>query len=106
MSTSGKEMHELVKVLFPICRSITGNGVRETLEIISKHIPIRINEVPSGTKVFDWTVPKEWIVREAYIITPEGKKICDFNENNLHLLLINTQTMEKTIPISLRYTYI
>ena len=86
MSTSGKEMHELVKVLFPICRSITGNGVRETLKIISKHIPIRINEVPSGTKVFDWVIPKEWNIRDAFVEDENGDKIIEFSKNNLHIM--------------------
>ena len=68
-------------------RSITGEGVRETLLKIADHLPeLIVQSVPSDTKVFDWTVPKEWRVREAYIITPDGKKICDFSKNNLHLL--------------------
>ena len=62
-----KEEIELIEELFPICRSITGNGVRETLDILSKYVPIEIYEVKSGTKVFDWTVPKEWDVKEAYM---------------------------------------
>ena len=90
MSTSGKEMHELVKVLFPICRSITGNGVRKTLEIISKHIPISINEVPSGTKVFDWVIPKEWNIRDAFVEDENGNKIIEFSKNNLHVMGYST----------------
>ena len=64
----GKEMYELLEYLFPICRSISGNGVRQTLRILQDHIPITIHEVPSGTKVFDWTVPMEWNVSDAYVI--------------------------------------
>ncbi len=90
MSTSGKEMHDLVKVLFPICRSITGNGVRETLKIISKHIPIRINEVSSGTKVFDWVIPKEWNIRDAFVEDENGDKIIEFSKNNLHIMGYST----------------
>ena len=90
MSILGKEMHDLATVLFPICRSLTGAGVRGTLKIISKHIPIKIKEVPTGTKVFDWSVPKEWNIRDAYIITPDGKKICDFKVTNLHVMSYST----------------
>lgn len=83
----GNEIYNLATKLWPINRSITGEGVRETLNIISELLPsLKIYSVPSKTKVFDWVVPKEWFVREAYIITPEGKKICDFSKNNLHLI--------------------
>jgi len=83
----GINIHQFAQELWPINRSITGEGVRETLKRISKHIPgLEIKSVPSGTRVFDWTVPKEWNIKEAYIITPEGKKICDFSQNNLHIL--------------------
>lgn len=90
MTKLGKEMHDLANVLFPICRSLTGEGVRETLKIISREIPIKINEVPTGTKVFDWSVPKEWNIRDAYIITPDGEKICEFKKKNLHVLGYST----------------
>ena len=83
----GLEMHSLAKRLWPINRSITGEGVRKTLLVLKELNPkLSINEVPSGTKVFDWEVPREWHVNDAYIITPSGKKICNFKENNLHLL--------------------
>jgi len=83
----GNEIHQLARELWPINRSITGEGVRETLRRISIHLPtLEIKSVPSGTEVFDWTVPKEWNVKEAYIITPTGEKICDFSKNNLHLV--------------------
>ncbi len=83
----GKEIHHFAKELWPINRSITGDGVRETLKKISKHLPgLKIKSLKSGTKVFDWTIPKEWKVRKAYIITPKGEKICDFSKNNLHLV--------------------
>ena len=70
MSNVGQEMITLMEALFPICRSITGNGVRETLQIISEQIPLQIHEVPSGTKVFDWNIPNEWNVNDAYIVSP------------------------------------
>ena len=82
----GNEMYEQIKQLFPICRSITGNGVRQTLKIIKEIIPIEINEVPSGTKVFDWTVPKEWNINDAYIKNSKGERIIDFKKSNLHVL--------------------
>ena len=83
----GDEIYQFAKELWPLNRSITGNGLRETLQKISKHLSkFEIKSVPSDTKVFDWTVPKEWDVKEAYIITPSGMKICDFSENNLHLV--------------------
>ena len=83
----GNEIHKFARELWPINRSITGDGIRETLQRISKHLPtLEVKSVPSGTRVFDWTVPKEWSVKEAYIVTPSGKKICDFSKNNLHLV--------------------
>jgi len=82
----GTEMYQLMKELFPICRSITGNGVRETLQILREHIPLEVHEVPSGTKVLDWVVPKEWNIRDAYIRDAKGEKIVDFNISNLHVM--------------------
>jgi aminopeptidase-like protein len=82
----GNEMFGLMKRLYPICRSITGNGVRQTLKIIKEHIPIEIREVPTGTKVFDWTIPKEWNIKGAYVKDSKGKKIIDFKKSNLHVL--------------------
>ena len=83
----GDEIYKFAKGLWPFNRSITGDGLRDTLTRISKHLPaLKIKSVLSGTKVFDWTVPKEWKIKEAYIITPKGKKICDFSQNNLHLV--------------------
>lgn len=86
---------KLLERLFPICRSITGNGVRETLAIIKEYIPLQIREVPSGTKILDWTVPSEWNVRDAYIEDPSGKKIVDFKKNNLHLMGYSTPVRAK-----------
>lgn len=85
-SSVGEKMYKLVEELYPICRSITGNGVRKTLEIIKKSIQLTIHEVKTGTPVFDWSVPKEWNINDAYIIDPHGNKIIDFKENNLHVL--------------------
>ena len=91
MYNLGKQIHDLAKDLWPINRSLTGSGVRETLNHIKKIIPnLNIHEVASGTKVFDWVVPSEWKVKNAYIVTPEGKKICDFKNNNLHVITLLT----------------
>ena len=80
-------MYSLVKELFPICRSITGDGVRKTLRIIQREIPeLKIFEVPTGTKVFDWIVPKEWNIKGGYIETLDGKKVIDFADTNLHVM--------------------
>ncbi len=82
--------------LFPICRSITGNGVRKTFDIIREYIPeLKLYEVPSMTKVFDWTVPKEWNIRSAYIENSKGEKIIDFEKNNLHVLGYSTPIDKK-----------
>lgn len=87
----GNEIHEFAKELWPINRSITGEGVRTTLDQIKKHLPdLEIKSVSSGTNVFDWVVPKEWLVKEAYIVSPNGEKICEFKVNNLHLLSYST----------------
>ena len=82
----GKVMMALVEELFPICRSITGNGVRQTLAILQQYIPIEVSEVPSGTPVFDWTVPPEWNIREAYVVGPDGTPVIEFAGNNLHVV--------------------
>ncbi len=81
-----KKMEEYFDRLWPICRSITGNGLRESFNILQELIPLELHEVKSGTEVFDWKVPKEWNIQDAYIITPDGKKIADFSKNNLHVV--------------------
>jgi aminopeptidase-like protein len=85
---TGEEMHALARGLWPLNRSITGDGVRESLALLkARHLPeLTIHEVPTGTPVLDWTVPKEWRVREAYIVTPAGTRICSLADNNLHLV--------------------
>jgi aminopeptidase-like protein len=82
----GREMHGVISDLFPICRSITGEGVRATLRVLQKRIPLAIQEVPSGTRVFDWTVPLEWNIHDAYVKDLRGHRIVDFRKSNLHVV--------------------
>lgn len=86
LTTAGQEMHRLMADLYPICRSITGEGFRQTLKIIGDLIPLEVTEVPSRTEVFDWNVPREWNIRDAYIKDPGGKKNVDFQKSNLHVM--------------------
>jgi aminopeptidase-like protein len=79
-------MLSLIEELYPICRSITGEGLRRSLRLIAREVPLILNEVPTGTPLFDWTAPKEWNVRDAYIATLEGERVVDFARSNLHLL--------------------
>jgi aminopeptidase-like protein len=83
---AGRQMAALCQELFPICRSITGPGVRETLRHLQQHIDVQMLEVPSRTQVFDWEVPDEWSIREAYIEDPTGRRVVDFADNNLHVV--------------------
>jgi len=96
---NGQKMYGLIRKLFPICRSITGDGVRKTLSIIKQYIPINVHEVPTGTKVFDWTVPKEWNIKDAYVMDKNGKKIVDFKKNNLHVVGYSVP-VKKTLALS------
>jgi len=82
----GSELHELVRELYPIFRSITGERVRETLTILRRHLPLVVHDVPTGTPVLDWVVPKEWKVREAYVEDPLGRRVVDVAAGNLHLV--------------------
>ena len=81
----GEEMYDLARELWPICRSLTGNGVRQTHDILRRWIPLDTHEVPTGTPAFDWTVPNEWNIRDAYV-EHDGKRVIDFHENNLHVV--------------------
>jgi aminopeptidase-like protein len=93
----GQQIHQLAQQLWPICRSLTGNGVRETFSILGEHLQgLNVHEVPTGTKAFDWTVPQEWNIVDAYIKDSNGNKIVDFNDSNLHVVGYSTpihQTM-------------
>jgi aminopeptidase-like protein len=86
----GAELHELTARLFPVPRSLTGDGVRQTVEVLSESIPLETIETPTGTPVFDWVVPREWNVREAWIETPDGRRVADVSDSPLHLLGYST----------------
>ncbi len=102
----GSEMYNFISELFPICRSITGNGVRETLNQIHKHIALQITEIPTGTQVFDWQIPKEWNINDAYIIDPKGEKIIDFKKLNLHVLNYSIPVHKKVdLPTLKKHLY-
>ncbi len=88
-------LSELFDELFPICRSITGPGLRETLSIFSRYMPLQFESIPSGTSVFDWEVPKEWHIRSARLEGPDGQKILDFSDNNLHVLNYSSPVSKK-----------
>lgn len=91
----GDDMYKFAAKIFPICRSITGNGVRETLREIGSHVALDLQEVASGTAVFDWVVPREWNIRDAFIKDARGQKIVDFRRSNLHV-------MSYSVPVHLR----
>jgi len=79
-------MHDFIAELYPICRSITGEGIRKTLRAIRQHVPLEIRSVPTGTEVFDWTVPQEWSIEDAYVKNQAGERVIDFQEHNLHVV--------------------
>ncbi|MPZ18400.1 MAG: DUF4910 domain-containing protein [Luteitalea sp.] len=88
-------MYALIEGLYPLCRSITGNGVRKTLRKVQELLPIEIHEVASGTQVFDWTVPEEWNIRDAWIATLDGRRVVDFQDSNLHVVGYSVPVRER-----------
>lgn len=98
----GVELFEMVSALYPICRSITGNGVRESLRQLQSHIGLSLHEVPTGTPVFDWVVPKEWNIRDAYIKDSRGTRVVDFQKNNLHVVNYSLPVKQKMHLTELR----
>ncbi len=93
----GDDIYALAAEIYPICRSITGEGVRETLRRLSAHVDLTVHEVPTGTEVLDWTVPREWNIREAYIANAAGERVVDFQRSNLHVL-------NYSVPVRARMT--
>ena len=85
-AAAGDEMHTLMRELYPLCRSLTGDGVRRTFDLIERDVPLERTELPSGTKVYDWTLPREWNIRGARLTGPDGAAIADFADTNLHVL--------------------
>ena len=98
----GVWMYGWAAEVFPICRSITGEGLRATLESIQREIPIEIRHVPSGTNVLDWTIPDEWNIRDAWIKNPWGERIVDFRANNLHVVNYSMPVQGKMTLAQLR----
>ncbi|MCH8147976.1 MAG: DUF4910 domain-containing protein [Planctomycetes bacterium] len=96
LEATGKAMHELATELYPICRSITGDGVRETLARLGRLIPLEVREVPTGEQAFDWTIPQEWNIRDAYIKDAAGRRVVDFRESNL-LVVHGSRPIRETI---------
>ena len=92
------ELDAYLRKLFPLTRSLTGDGNRQTLKILKNIIPLKIREVPSGTKAYDWIIPEEWLVNDAWIKDDKGRKLVDFKENNLHLL-------GYSVPINRKMTF-
>lgn len=92
-------MHRFIAELYPICRSITGDGVRETLRRIQQRIPLAIHEVPTGTQVFDWTVPGEWNIRDAYIRDAHGERVVDIQQSNLHVVSYSAP-VRRRVPLA------
>jgi aminopeptidase-like protein len=92
---TGSKLYNLVSDLYPLCRSITGDGLRQSLGLLQKHVPISLSEVPSGTQVYDWTVPKEWNIRDAWIKNSKGKRIVDFQKSNLHVVNYSVPVRQK-----------
>lgn len=97
-SASGAELHAFAAQLYPICRSITGNGLRESLNLIRRRIPLVLHEVPSGTRLFDWQVPLEWNVEDAALLDAHGARVVDFRRHNLHLVNYS-EPVQKTLPL-------
>ena len=98
----GVEMSRLIRDLYPICRSITGDGLRESLRLLARIAPLELHEVPSGTPVFDWEVPLEWNVRDAWVKGPDGRKVIDFQLSSLHIVSYSRPIHERMLLAELR----
>jgi aminopeptidase-like protein len=94
----GRDAYELMRRLFPLCRSLTGDGVRATFDVLEEQIPITRTEIPSGTKVFDWIAPDEWNIRDAYIAASDGTRVVDFRSSSLHVVSYS-EPVRTTLPL-------
>jgi aminopeptidase-like protein len=97
-AATGQQLHQFASRLYPICRSITGDGVRRTLALIRARIPLNVHEVPSGTRVFDWQIPLEWNVEDAAVLDTDGRRVVDFQAHNLHLVSYS-EPLQRTLPL-------
>src|SRR5262245_29168770 len=88
IDTIGRDIYALAAEIFPICRSITGEGVRRTIDLLARHIAIQRHELPTGTPVLDWIIPKEWSISDAFIKDSKGERVVDFQHSNLHVSII------------------
>jgi aminopeptidase-like protein len=95
----GREAYELARRLFPICRSLTGNGVRATFDVLEEHVPLTRVDIASGTRVFDWIVPDEWNIRDAYVAAPDGTRVVDFRRSPLHVVSYS-EPVRTTLPLA------
>ena len=102
IAENGRQMYDLMTELFPICRSLTGAGVAKTLDILKRRIPLTVREVPSGTQVFDWTVPREWNIRDACVKNSLGERVVDFARSNLHVVGYSVPVRQKMSLAELR----
>jgi aminopeptidase-like protein len=100
--TVGTEAFQLMQRLFPLCRSLTGSGVRSTFDVLSEHVPLERTEIPSGTEIFDWRVPDEWNISDAYIATPDGERVVDFRQSSLHVVSYSEPVHERMSLEALR----
>jgi aminopeptidase-like protein len=96
---AGEAIYALAAEIYPICRSITGPGVRETLARLREHVDLSVHGVPTGTPVLDWTIPKEWVIRDAWIADASGRRVVDFRAHNLHVLNYSAPVRAK-LPLS------
>ncbi len=95
----GREIHDFARQAYPICRSITGDGVRETLKILQRYVPLEVREAASGTQVFDWIVPPEWNIKDAWVKNARGERVIDFRAHNLHVLSYSVP-VRRTMPLA------